>query len=329
MLEIKSVGENSLNMVTNAKLAKRVEDKGEENRLLREKLERLENKRCEVEDKTEKVTIKVNEEKVKEVVEEDGTPELDPVLPEHPFLRAIKSLGGKSLEGVPCFSGKMERQVVMEWIEGLENHFECGGVSEAQKVKVAKSRLRVAALTWWKFIQEERQKEGKNPIATWKGILAKVREAYILEDYEIQLHKRRQNLRQRELDVSSYTGEFQKLCLRSKVVEDESIKVARYLNGLQWNIQEELRLLCPSTVHKCYQSALKVEEKSKKKQEKSNKGRGRGRDGRGHRGSYGGRGLDKISQGESKLVEKTGYSNSKRSYRGRGSSNSSRGRSSG
>lgn len=50
----------------------------------------------------------------------------------------------------------METKVVLEWIEGLENHFECGGINEAQKVKVAKSRLRGETLTCWKFIQEER-----------------------------------------------------------------------------------------------------------------------------------------------------------------------------
>lgn len=82
-------------------------------------------------------------------------------------------------------------------------------------------------------------------------------------------------------------------------------------------------------MHKGYRLALKVEEKRKKKQEKSNRGRGRGRDGRGQRGSFGGRSVDQISQGESELVEKSGDSNSKSSYRGRGSSNSSRGRSSG
>ncbi|GLJ27819.1 hypothetical protein SUGI_0545980 [Cryptomeria japonica] len=292
MSETESVGENSFRMVTNAELATKLEDQEEENRLLRVRLQQLENKLGEVEDKTEKVTIKINETKGKEVVEEDDTPELDPIIPEEPFLRAIKALGGKSLERVPLFCGKMEPEVVMEWIEGLENHFECDEISEAQKVKVAKSRLRGAALTWWKFIQEERKKEGKNPIATWKGMLAKVRESYIPEDYENQLHKRRQNLRQRELDVSGYTEECQNLSLRSKVMEDESIKVARYLNGLRWNIKEELSLLCLSTVHKYYQLALKVEEKIKKKQEQSNRGRGRGRHGRGHRGSYGGRSVD-------------------------------------
>lgn len=185
MTDTESVGENIPWMVTNAELAKKVEDQEEENRFLKEILLQLERKLDAIGDKTEKVTIKINEGKGKEVVEENSTPKPNPILPKEPFLREIKALGGKSFEGVPLFCGRMESEVVMEWIEGLENHFECDGISEAQKVKVAKSRLRGEALTWWKFIQEERQKEGKNPIATWKGMLAKVKEAYIPKDYEI------------------------------------------------------------------------------------------------------------------------------------------------
>lgn len=89
--------------------------------------------------------------------------------------------------------------MVMEWIEGLENHFECESVSEAQKVKVAKSRLRGAVVTWWKFIQDERKKEGKHPTTTWKGMVAKIKETYLLEDYEVQIHKKRKNLRQKRI----------------------------------------------------------------------------------------------------------------------------------
>lgn len=101
-----------------------------------------------------------------------------------------------------------------------------------------------------------------------------VKENYLLEDYEVQLHQTRKNLKQRDMDISTYTEEFQKLGLRSKLVEPESVKVARYLNGLRMNIQEELQLLSPDTVAKCYQLALKVEEKIKRRQENNNRSRG-------------------------------------------------------
>ena len=108
---------------------------------------------------------------------------------------------------------------------------------------IAKSRLRGLALTWLKLLQTKREKDGKGLIVTWKGMVNKVKHTCLPDDYEVQLHRRRKNLRQKDLDVQAYTGEFQKLCLRSKVVEEESIKLERYLNDLKWSIQEEMSLV--------------------------------------------------------------------------------------
>ena len=69
-------------------------------------------------------------------------------------------------------------------------------------------------------MQTKTEKDGKGPIVMWKGMVNKVKQTYLLDDYEVQLHRRRQNLRQKDLDVQAYTKEFQKLYLRSKVVEE-------------------------------------------------------------------------------------------------------------
>ena len=136
----------------------------------------------------------------------------------------------------------------------------------------------------------------------------------MLEDYEIQLHQKRQNLKQRDLDISSYTEQFQKLCTRSHVAEDENLKVVRYLSGLKWNIQEEMTLLSPTTVHQCYQLVIKIEENQ-----------------RGHRGDYQGRGTKPRNQGESKAPEHWSETTTRGGHgRGRGSQGrSNKGRGSG
>ena len=61
------------------------------------------------------------------VVEEDIVLELDPILQEEHFLKAVKALSDKALEGMPLFTGKMDLDVVLDWIEGVENHFVCEG----------------------------------------------------------------------------------------------------------------------------------------------------------------------------------------------------------
>lgn len=101
-------------MVTNVQLAKEVDEQKERNRLLEEALE-------EVKQKLDAVVMearKSEEEdgKGKKVAEEDIIPEPDPILQEEPFLKAIKAFGGKALEGVPLFSGKMDIDAVMDWL---------------------------------------------------------------------------------------------------------------------------------------------------------------------------------------------------------------------
>lgn len=153
-------------------------------------------------------------------------------------------------------------------------------------------------------------------------MVKKFKEKYLPEEYEIQMHKKRKILKQKDIDVASHTEEFQRLYLRSKIQEKEVVKVVRYLGGLRWDIQEEISLWTCTTVQKCFQLALMVEEMNKKKQEYHARVFGRGRDGRGtHRGRDG----DSKSQGDSKSNEKNGDSSSRGNYRrGRGFKNGGR-----
>lgn len=54
------------------------------------------------------------------------------------------------------------------------------------------------------------------------------------------------------MDVSTYIVEFNKLTLRARKQEEEVDKVARYLNGLRQNIQDEINMIAPNIVHKCF-----------------------------------------------------------------------------
>ena len=61
--------------------------------------------------------------------------------------------------------------------------------------------------------------------------------------------------------MATYMEEFQKLALRLRVQETGSIKVARYLNGLKWSIQDELSLFGLTTLRTCFQMARKEQRK--------------------------------------------------------------------
>ena len=65
--------------------------------------------------------------------------------------------------------------------------------------------------------------------------------------------------------MKEYTKEFYKINLRARYIKDTIEKVARYLNGLKFDIQDELILVSPISVDEAYQYALKVEERIQRK----------------------------------------------------------------
>ena len=68
------------------------------------------------------------------------------------------------------------------------------------------------------------------------------------------------------------------LALRSRVQEEEIIKVARYLNGLKWSIHDALSLFRLMSLQSYFQMARKEEEKLSKKGDSNSKNKGRGKD---------------------------------------------------
>jgi uncharacterized protein YjbK len=73
--------------------------------------------------------------------------------------------------------------------------------------------------------------------------------------------------------VKEYTEEFYKLNIRAGHRERDDEKVARYMNGLRYEIQDEMSMVTIRTVEDAYQMALKDEEKLSRKQ--GQRGRGR------------------------------------------------------
>eukprot|EP00253_Pinus_taeda_P030671 PITA_30671 len=86
------------------------------------------------------------------------------------------------------------------------------------------------------------------------------------------------------MTVREYIEEFYKVIIRARQTQDTDEKVARYVNGLRMDIQDEISLLSPKTVEEAYQMVLKDEEKLMRKQSARGRGTFRGK------GSQGGRG---------------------------------------
>lgn len=85
------------------------------------------------------------------------------------------------------------------------------------------------------------------------------------------------NLKHRLMTIIEYTEEFYKVDIASGHVEDTSKRDFRYINGLGFEIQDEMSLLSLKTIEEAYQFGLKVEEELARKRQWKNHGVSKGR----------------------------------------------------
>ena len=120
-------------------------------------------------------------------------------------------------------------------------------------------------------------------IRTWVKIVSKVKKKFLPVDYQVSLLRKMQNLRKKDMTLKEYIKEFYRLDIRSRHVDDDVEKIARYINGLRSGTQDEISFVKLKSVEEAYQYALKDEEiltKKHKKRQRSRAGRflrGRGR----------------------------------------------------
>jgi hypothetical protein len=92
-------------------------------------------------------------------------------------------------------------------------------------------------------------------------MVAKMKAKFIPRYYQINMFRRMQNLRQKLMSVKEYTKEFYRINIREGHQESDDEKVVKYMNGLRYDIQDEMRMMTIQTIEYSYQMALKVEEK--------------------------------------------------------------------
>ena len=148
-------------------------------------------------------------------------------------------------------------------------------------------------------------------------MVAKMRAKFLPKDYELNLYRQMQNLKQILLTLREYTEEFYKVNLTASFVEGSSEKTARYINGLRMEIQDEINMMSPRTMEEAYQCALREEQNLLRKQN-FNRGRGsaKGRDKTTRRGKFAAQKGDSNNTNQQEQQDRRGESRGRRPYHG-------------
>jgi hypothetical protein len=182
-------------------------------------------------------------------------------------------MSSKTKMDIPTYEGNLDAEELLDWIRALDTYFDYEDIEEDKKVRHAVTKLKGHAALWWDELQADRRSKGKQKIKRWDRMIAKMKAKFIPRDYQITLFRRMQNPRQNLMTVKEYTEEFYKLNIKAGHRKSDDEKFARYMNGLRYDIQDEMSMTTIRMVEDAYQMVLKVEEKLSRKP--AQRGRGR------------------------------------------------------
>ena len=182
------------------------------------------------------------------------------------LIKVVSKIGAIARIEVLMYEGNLEVEELLDWVRAMDKYFDYEDIEEENMVKCVVTILKGHAALWWDELQVDRKCKGKQKIKCWDRMIAKMKAKFILRYYQITLFRRMQNLRQKLMIMKEYTEEFYQLNIRVGHWERDDEKVARYMNGLRYEIQDELSMVTIRMVEDAYQMDLKAEEKLSRKQ---------------------------------------------------------------
>ena len=103
-----------------------------------------------------------------------------------------------------------------------------------------KAKLKGHAKIWWQEVQLDQNSRRKEKITKWERMVAKMKKKFIPIDYELDLLKKMQGLKQARKSIQEYIDEFYQVLIRTSHAKANKEKVSYYINGLRLSIQEVL-----------------------------------------------------------------------------------------
>jgi hypothetical protein len=143
---------------------------------------------------------------------------------EERLLREVVRLGARAKIEVPMYEGNLDVEELLDWIRSMDKYFDYEDVDEEKRVRHVVTRLKGHATLWWDELQAERRSKGKQKIKNWDRMVAKLKAKFMPKDYQINLFRKLQNLRQKGMTVKEYTEEFYKLNIRTGQREKDEEK---------------------------------------------------------------------------------------------------------
>lgn len=122
---------------------------------------------------------------------------------------------------LPSYCGKLDSDCLLDWISEIKKYFDYESILKDMKVRISATKLNGNTSLSWDHLKIDRQRRGKEKIKTWVKMVGKLKNKFLHVDYQVNLLRRMQDLRQKDMTAKDYTEEFYKLGIISRHVDDE------------------------------------------------------------------------------------------------------------
>ena len=173
-------------------------------------------------------------------------------------------LSGLKLK-IPPFHGKVDPDAYLEWEKKIELVFNCQHYSNAQRIKIAATEFYDYALSWWDQLVTTRRLNQENPVDSWHEMKSLMRKRFVPSHYHRDLHQKLRRLTQGTRTVEEYYQDMELLMLRASILEDREATMARFLGGLNREIQDNVEMQHYVEIEEMLHKAILVEQQLKRK----------------------------------------------------------------
>ena len=169
-------------------------------------------------------------------------------------VRADDSFG-KIKFTIPAFDGRYNPDMYLSWELAVDQKFTCHDFPEDKRVRAATSEFTDFASVWW----SEYHRKNPNNTPTWDALKRVMRARFVPSYYSRDLLHKLQQLRQGSKSVEEYYQELQMGMLRCGLEENEDGAIARFMGGLNREIQDILAYKEYNSVNRLFHLACKAE----------------------------------------------------------------------
>jgi hypothetical protein len=121
--------------------------------------------------------------------EEEGKENVAEDVAQDHLIKVVSKIGARARIEVPMYEGNLEVEELLDWVRAMDKYFDYEDIEEDKMVKHVVTILKGHAALWWDEMQDERRRNGKHKIKNWDRMVAKLKEKFILKDYQINLYR--------------------------------------------------------------------------------------------------------------------------------------------